>query len=60
MIKSYLLVALRSIKRNKLHASINIIGLAIGMTCCILITLFVQFELGYDKQRCRSHLSPCH
>ncbi len=50
MIKSYLLVALRSIKRNKLHASINIIGLAIGMTCCILITLFVQFELGYDKQ----------
>jgi putative ABC transport system permease protein len=50
MIKSYLLVALRSLKRNKLHSSINIIGLAIGMTCCILITLFVQFELSYDKQ----------
>ncbi len=50
MIKSYLLVALRSLKRNKLHASINIIGLAIGMTCCILITLFVQFEMSYDRQ----------
>lgn len=49
MIKSYFLVALRSIIRNKLHASINIIGLAIGMTCCILIMLFVQFELNYDR-----------
>ena len=50
MLKSYFLVALRNIKRNKLHASINIVGLAIGMTCCILITLYVQFELGYDRQ----------
>jgi putative ABC transport system permease protein len=50
MIKSYFLVAFRSLQRNKLHASINIIGLAIGMTCCILIALFVQFELGYDRQ----------
>ncbi|MFM8740635.1 MAG: ABC transporter permease, partial [Cytophagales bacterium] len=50
MLKSYLLIAIRSLKRNKLHASINIVGLAIGMACCILITLFVQFELNYDKQ----------
>lgn len=50
MIKSYFLVALRTLMRNKLHASINIIGLAIGMACCILIALFVQFELGYDRQ----------
>ncbi len=50
MIKSYLLVALRSIRRNRLHASINIIGLAIGMACSILIALFLQFELSYDKQ----------
>ncbi|MFM8848779.1 MAG: ABC transporter permease [Cytophagales bacterium] len=49
MLKSYLLIAIRSLKRNKLHASINIVGLAIGMACCILITLFVQFELNYDK-----------
>ena len=50
MIKSYFLVALRTLSRNRLHASINIIGLAIGMACCILIALFVQFELGYDRQ----------
>ncbi|MBS1557586.1 MAG: ABC transporter permease [Bacteroidetes bacterium] len=50
MIKSYYTIAFRSLKRNKLHASINIVGLAIGMACCIFIALFVQFELGYDKQ----------
>lgn len=49
MLRSYLLIAIRSLKRNKLHAFINITGLAIGMTCCILITLFVQFELSYDR-----------
>jgi putative ABC transport system permease protein len=49
MLKSYLLIAIRSLRRNKLHSSINIIGLAIGMACCILITLFVQFELNYDR-----------
>lgn len=49
MLKNYFLTAFRSLKRNKLHASINIIGLAIGMTCCILIILFIQFELGYDR-----------
>ncbi len=48
MIKNYLLIALRSLKKNKLHAFINIVGLAIGMTCFILIALFVQFELTYD------------
>lgn len=54
MLKSYLLIALRSLRRNKLHASINIIGLAIGMACCILITLFVQFELNYDRHNARA------
>ncbi|MEM9299933.1 MAG: ABC transporter permease [Bacteroidota bacterium] len=49
MLKNYLVVALRNLKRNRLHSSINIIGLAVGMTCCILITLFVQFELSYDR-----------
>lgn len=50
MLKSYLLIAIRSLQRNKLHTFINIVGLSIGMTCCILITLFVQFELSYDRQ----------
>ncbi|MEM7108896.1 MAG: FtsX-like permease family protein [Bacteroidota bacterium] len=49
MLKNYVLVAIRNLKRNKLHSSINIIGLAVGMVCSILITLFVQFELSFDR-----------
>lgn len=54
MIKNYFLIALRNLRRNKLHTAINIIGLAIGMACCILITLFVLFELDYDRHHSRA------
>jgi putative ABC transport system permease protein len=54
MLKSYFLVAIRNLRRNSLHSTINIVGLAIGMTCCILITLYVQFELSYDRQNKRA------
>ncbi len=35
--------------RNKFYSAINIVGLAIGITACVLIILYVQFELSYDK-----------
>ena len=49
MIKNYLTVAIRNIARNKTFSVINILGLAIGMACCILILLYVQDELSYDQ-----------
>lgn len=49
MIKNYLKIALRSLRKQKEYALINIIGLSIGMACCLLITLFVIDELSYDK-----------
>jgi ABC-type antimicrobial peptide transport system permease subunit len=49
MFKNYLKIALRNIKRHKGLSFINITGLAIGMTCCLLITIWVQDELSYDK-----------
>lgn len=49
MISNYLKIAIRSIFRNKLTAFINIAGLALAMTCAILIYLFVTDELSYDK-----------
>ena len=49
MIKNYLTVAIRNISRNKTFSAINILGLAIGMACCILILLYVQDELSYDQ-----------
>ncbi|RJP66958.1 MAG: ABC transporter permease [Ignavibacteriales bacterium] len=49
MFKNYFKIALRNIFKYKVTSIINIIGLAFGIACCILLLLFVQFELGYDK-----------
>jgi predicted permease len=49
MIKNYAKITWRNIKNNKIYSFINILGLAVGMACCILILLWVQDELSYDK-----------
>lgn len=49
MIKNYLKVAWRNIWRNKVFSAINILGLSIGLACCILMFLFIQYELSYDR-----------
>lgn len=48
MFKNYLKIALRNIKKYKGYSIINIVGLAVGMACCLIIMLFVQDELGFD------------
>ena len=48
MLYSYLLVALRNLKRNRLHSAINLLGLSVGMACFVLISGFVRFETSYD------------
>ena len=42
-------VTIRHFRRQKLYSSINLLGLAVGMACCILILSFVHFEMSYDK-----------
>ncbi|MGH7455776.1 MAG: ABC transporter permease, partial [bacterium] len=49
MLKNYLKVALRNLLRHKGYSFINVTGLAVGITCCLLILLFVQDELSYDR-----------
>jgi ABC-type antimicrobial peptide transport system permease subunit len=49
MIKNYFKIALRNIKRNSIHSFLNISGMAIGMTCTILILLWVHDEWIYDR-----------
>ena len=49
MLSNYLKIALRNIKRNKVHSGINILGLATGMACFFLIMFFVRWELSYDS-----------
>ena len=49
MYKNYLLVTTRNFKRNKLYSFLNLAGLVIGLTSCLLIFLYVNDELAYDK-----------
>ena len=49
MIKNYFLISFRNLKKNKAFSFINIFGLAIGLTCFMLIAVFVYNELSYDK-----------
>ena len=49
MIRNYIKIAIRNLWRHKGFSFINIIGLAVGMTACFLIFIFVRFELSYDK-----------
>jgi len=49
MFKNYLMIAFRLIKKNKLFSFINIFGLAIGLATCLLILLWINDELSYDR-----------
>lgn len=49
MFRNYFSIALRNLWRNKGFSAITIFGLAIGLTTCLLITLFVTDELRYDR-----------
>lgn len=49
MLINYLKMSLRHIARHKLHAAINILGLAAGLTCCTLILMLIRYELSYDR-----------
>lgn len=49
MIKNYFKVALRNISRNRVMSSLNILGLAIGLSAALVIYLIVQYQLSFDK-----------
>ena len=54
MLKNYFKIFLRNINRFKLYSIINIVGLAVGMTACILILLFIQTEVSYENMHTRA------
>lgn len=49
MVKNYLKLAWRNIIKNPSHSIINIVGLAVGMACFLLILFYVKDESSYDK-----------
>ncbi|MEO1032591.1 MAG: FtsX-like permease family protein [Bacteroidota bacterium] len=49
MIKNYFKIAWRNLAKHKAYALINLSGLTLGMTCVVLIAIYVHFEFSYDK-----------
>ena len=49
MLKSYITIAIRHMAREKGYTAINVLGLAVGLVCAMLIFLYVSFELSYDR-----------
>src|SRR5438067_3197178 len=49
MWRNYLTVGVRALAKNRTYAFINIVGLAIGMAACLMILLFVRYEMSYDR-----------
>lgn len=49
MLKNYLLIMLRTFRREKTYVLINILGLSLALACCMILLLYVRSELEYDK-----------
>ena len=49
MIRNYITSAYRSLLKNKVYGAINILGLTVGIACCLLISLYVRDEVSYDN-----------
>lgn len=53
MLFNYFKIALRNIAHSKVYSTINILGLALGIACCLLLTLYIQDEASYDQHHQR-------
>src|SRR5580698_10017041 len=49
MIRNYIKTAFRNLWRNKAFSVINIVGLSVGLACCMLIFLYAMDEVSYDR-----------
>jgi putative ABC transport system permease protein len=49
MLLSYCIIAWRNWMKNKVYSFINLFGLTLGLTCCLLIALYLHYETGYDR-----------
>jgi putative ABC transport system permease protein len=49
MLKNYWIIALRNLRKHQAFSLINIFGLAIGIACCVLLSLYIKDELSYER-----------
>lgn len=54
MFKNYFKTAMRNILKDKVYAFINIFGLAVGVGVCLLMVLYIQHELSFDKMHAKA------
>jgi len=54
MFRNYFKIAVRNLRRSKAFTAINITGLALGIATCLLIVLYIQYELSYDRWNAKS------
>lgn len=53
MLKSYITIAWRNILRSKAYSAINILGLSLGVACCLLLALYIHDDMSYDQHHAR-------
>jgi putative ABC transport system permease protein len=51
MIRNYLKIAWRNVLKSKLFSAINVFGLSVGMTCCMLLLLYILSEISFDRHQ---------
>jgi putative ABC transport system permease protein len=56
MLKNHFTIALRSLIKSKVFSFINIIGLSIGITCALIIILFIRYEMNFDHNHKKADL----
>src|SRR5690606_7379920 len=49
MLRSYIIIAFRSMKRNMSYTMINVLGLSVGVACCLMLAVYIQHEASYDQ-----------
>ena len=54
MLRNYLLLAVRNLRKNKFFSAVNIFGLSVGLACCMLISLFIYEQTHYDRHHDRA------
>ena len=49
MLKNYFITAFRNLKNNVSHTALNVIGLGLGLACCLVVYTIVEFEYSFDN-----------
>ena len=49
MLRSYLRLAIRTLRRRLGYTAVNALGLTVGLACCALVAVFLQYELSWDR-----------